>query len=1172
MDQILANRYHVRSVLGEGGMGTVYRVADKLGDMAEVALKTIKSAGPVTEDQRLRFKEEFRAMARLKHPNTIEVLDFGQLDATSLYITMEMVPGRELADVMGGRQMPLAEVYPLLIQLLQALDFIHSRLYVHRDIKSQNIRVRDDGVVKLMDFGLMGQLGQPSTRKVTGSPGYLAPEVAIGGLIDASSDLYSVGCLAYEMLAGRLPFSGSLIEVVRAHVDKAPPAITDLRSDLPDRLVRVLKRMLEKEQTRRYRSAAEVIEDLAAVAGVAVTLESADQRRSYLVTSELVGRDEELALLEAALTDSLAGKSRAVMIAAPAGTGKSRLVQELVLHAKLNQVLVMHGECLEVGMAPYEALAGSLRPALAHGTEEEREQHVAAGARLYPELFTCDSVVALQTPEELANATLAWVKSLAQRMPLLWLMDDMHWADAQTLEVFNHCIRNLGDARVLCLGTFRNDETPPGSPVWSAIEDGSAEALKLGPLTPASQAALLGAMLQDHAISESFADALYGATGGNAFFLTEALRALMEEGALTRRGGRWSFPGDASALSQLTSVEATVKRRLTRLGKEARRLAGVAAVLGRHQDLAMLQNVAEQDEDELFAALDELIERQFLLKEEQGFVFPHDRVREALYERLDPGVRATLHQRAGEYLEAHPGPDPAHQLHGLAAHFAKGLDLRKSFRYQSEAAIQADGQGADAIALNLRFRAAAALEALNDPAHNLDLVELWWTVGRDSFALAPLQGLESIEKLIAKIEAWQGPKPDSPLFNLASAYSLLASVHGFAGDPRKSLAAAEKALERSKDDDVDGLGRDGRGFVRSLGLMGMGRLDEAIANGKVIAALLAPRVMELAPNLRGMVVGAHSIQNVVCFQGYKPDPDMRDKALYFAKLNGDDTPFTVWMPFGFHATFAGRWREAQAYVEDTVQKCRRVGSPPYPYMLVIRVQLCLQRGDAATALAQADHALALPNVQQIRQAMHFLHVIRAHALIQLQRLDEAAEVIAHLEAEAREFEMALSVMFSLVAKGRLALARNDLATAREVLTEAYRTAEEGPARNPLCQIWAGRQLGRLATVERDWAKGQRYLEEAIAIAAREDIDLPLEQANSLLALGELEKVRGNEVEARAYFTRAGDIYHKLEQPHWLHNVVRAMEGSSELASTISQAPAPAASVEARWNLMRGGIM
>jgi hypothetical protein len=109
-------------------------------------------------------------------------------------------------------------------------------------------------------------------------------------------------------------------------------------------------------------------------------------------------------------------------------------------------------------------------------------------------------------------------------------------------------------------------------------------------------------------------------------------------------------------------------------------------------------------------------------------------------------------------------------------------------------------------------------------------------------------------------------------------------------------------------------------------------------------------------------------------------------------------------------------------------------------------------------------------------------------------------------------------------------------------------------------------------VERDYPRALRFLEESRAIAARPDIDLPLEEAHGLLALGELEKVRGNEPAAREHFTRAGDIYHRLDQPHNLHNVMRAMEGASELSTAISQAPAPTAGVEAKWKLMRGGML
>ncbi len=115
------------------------------------------------------------AMAKLTFPNTLEVYDYGELDDRTQYLTMELVPGRELTAFIAEGPMPPIAFYPLILQLLRALGFIHSRHYVHRDIKAENIRIRDDGALKLMAFGLMERLGLPSTGKITGTPSYLPP-------------------------------------------------------------------------------------------------------------------------------------------------------------------------------------------------------------------------------------------------------------------------------------------------------------------------------------------------------------------------------------------------------------------------------------------------------------------------------------------------------------------------------------------------------------------------------------------------------------------------------------------------------------------------------------------------------------------------------------------------------------------------------------------------------------------------------------------------------------------------------------------------------------------------------------------------------------------------------------------------------------------------------------
>src|SRR5690606_29750997 len=141
--------------------------------------------------------------------------DYGLMPDQSPYLTMEVVPGKELSEV---KKPDYPEIYRILIQLCQALSFIHSRLLVHCDIKPENIRLKEDGSVTLMDFGLMNQLGLRSSGTITGTVDYLPPEVPTGGVINASSDLYSVGVVAYELVTGQKPFTGeSLLEVVRAH-------------------------------------------------------------------------------------------------------------------------------------------------------------------------------------------------------------------------------------------------------------------------------------------------------------------------------------------------------------------------------------------------------------------------------------------------------------------------------------------------------------------------------------------------------------------------------------------------------------------------------------------------------------------------------------------------------------------------------------------------------------------------------------------------------------------------------------------------------------------------------------------------------------------------------------------------------------------------------------------
>ncbi len=1172
MSERLANRYTVLALLGEGGMGQVFRVADAVADGQECALKVIKVEGQASEDQRLRFKAEFRAMTRLRHPNTIAVSDYGELEGGNLYIAMELVPGRELSDVIAGKPMAFDAAYPLIVQLLQALDFVHSRGYVHRDIKAQNVRVTPDGTLKLMDFGLMGQIGQPSARQVTGTPGYLAPEVAQGGVISAASDLYSVGCLAYEMLTGHLPFEGKLMDVIRAHVHTAPTPLRQRRADAPEALERIVMRLLEKEPGRRYRTAGLVVEDLAAIAGLDLARESLDQQLSFLETGEIIGRDAELAHLEAALAAARAGTARPIFVSAPAGTGKSRLVQELELKAKLAGFIVMHGGCHEDGMAPYEALVASLRPALPHGTDAERQRYLPTLARLFPDVAGADAD-GVETPDaaSLAEAVRGWIADLSTRAPVLWLLDDLHWADGQTVEVFNHAIRGLGASAVLAIGTFRNDETPAGSAVWRTLEDGESEALRLSPLDPAAQAALVAAMLPDARMPAEFAAALDRATGGNPFFVTEVLRSLFEDGHLARRDGVWRFPTDPAVLRPLTSMEATIRRRLAHLSVGARELIGTAAVLGHAWDVCALSAVSGLGEDDLFVRLEELVEHHFLSHEGAcDFRFPHDRVREVTYDGLDPATRRDLHRRAGEVLEARHADGADAHVHELARHFLQGEDGLRAYRYLMLAAEQADATGADATAIDRWRDAERVLAGLDLPDKAMHQLRVWLLIGWNGFVYMPEVSREMLGRAVAAYEA--DPATGDRLIALAGfhpqeLYGLLGIVNGFCGRPAEARVAAEKARALMPH---DGSPREGAIlFVHAGGLMPTGRIDEMVVAAREAYALLALSMEEPVPQaVRGARVGSLGLQNAVTFQGVRPDPALRDQANEWARLINDENPFTTWFYFGLWAAWTGRHDEAQAYIDLTVQKSRKVGGPPYPWVLYLRPYLLWQRGEFALALEQVEKSLlAFPHLRQNALAFQHMLGLRGHSLLDVGRREEAAAVFADLEALGQERELGLTSMMGLLGRGRVAGAAGLPAAAREAYEALHALTREGPLRNPLYQARAARGLGNVAMALGDWEGAAGRFAEALAIAGRPEQDNLFLQGHLHRDRGKLHLRRGERDAATRELQRAGELFHQLRNPYWLHAIMRDLAGFHEQVVPKAEAKAEA-SPEARWQLMR----
>jgi serine/threonine-protein kinase len=260
-------RYLVTGRIGRGGMGMVYRARDATLER-DVAVKTL-SAEAADEESRRRFEVEAKAAARLQHPNILTVYEFGHHRGVP-FIAMELLPGADLELLLrSGEALLLEEKLEIAAQALRGLAYAHERGIVHRDVKPSNLRVLDDGTVKIMDFGIAKlQGGQALTQSgmMVGTVHYMSPEQIQGQELDGRSDVFSVGVLLYELLAGARPFAGDgASEVLYKIVHQPAPPLPELPGAADLGLAGIVERALAKDRTSRFPSAAAMADALAGV-------------------------------------------------------------------------------------------------------------------------------------------------------------------------------------------------------------------------------------------------------------------------------------------------------------------------------------------------------------------------------------------------------------------------------------------------------------------------------------------------------------------------------------------------------------------------------------------------------------------------------------------------------------------------------------------------------------------------------------------------------------------------------------------------------------------------------------------------------------------------------------------------------------------------------------------
>ncbi len=747
-------RYQVKSFLGEGGRKRVYLAHDSKLD-SEVAIAVIKTEG-LDADSLTRIRREAQAMGRLRdHPHIVTVHDIGDEDGQP-YIISQYMAGGDLEGLLQqaeNHRLPIDHAVRIANEIRQALEHAHGRGIIHRDLKPGNIWLTEEGTAKLGDFGLAMAVDRSRVTvagMMLGTVAYMPPEQALGREADARSDLYSLGCVFYEMVAGRPPFLGDdTVAIISQHINTAPVAPSWHNPEVPRALESLIMRLLAKDPDERPESAAAVQQALKAVEEAASTVaERTVQEEANpldrLAGGVFVGREKEMDELRAGLEDALSGKGRLLMLVGEPGIGKTRTSEELATYAGLRSAQVLWGRCYEGEGAPaYWPWVQVIRSYVHERDPQELMSEMGPGAadiaqvvsevrERLPGLPAPPALEPEQARFRLFDSITTFLKNASSRQPVVLVLDDLHWADKPSLLLLQFLARELRGARLMVLATYRDVELRRGHPLADALGELARQQLSqrilLRGLTERDVARFIE-LTAGRTPPEALVAAVYRETEGNPFFVNEIVRLLVADGRLER-------PEEVKSWSVTIpqGVREVVGRRLNHLSKECNGVLTVASVIGREFGLDALERVSDLSGDRLLEMLEEAVAARVVAEVPRAvgrYSFTHALIRETLYEELTTTRRVRLHRQIGEVLEVLHGDNLEPYLAELAYHFSEGAqggDVDKAIDYATRAGERATALLAYEDAAGHYQTALQALEARDKP-HETQRCELLLALG-----------------------------------------------------------------------------------------------------------------------------------------------------------------------------------------------------------------------------------------------------------------------------------------------------------------------------------------------------------------------------------------------------------------------------------------------------------
>jgi tetratricopeptide (TPR) repeat protein len=713
---------------------------------ARVAIKTLRALGA---DEIARIKSEFRAVRDLRHPNLVRL---GELieETGRWYFTMELIDGVDLLTYVRGQallttstswparsvtrlergsfsephgarrasaatDLPNGEREPAtfdearlrrsLEQLASALGHLHQAGTVHRDLKPSNVIVDATGRTVLIDFGVASERGAAADSQFVGTVPYIAPEQILGEDVGPAADWYAFGVILFEALTGRLPFEGSARDVMEHKCMLEPPRSSDLVRDVPPELEMLCFRLLARTPEDRATGA-----DVARALGIAGP--SAVNRQA-----PFVGRRRELTELARAYEDVARGDAVSVVLEGESGVGKSALARQFVGDLRAagssTPVLVLSGRCHEHEVVPYnafdaviDALARHLRARRATTRAEILPPNMDRVRTLFPTVGLIEGKAASETPraldaravrDEAFAALRELFRRVSERWPLVLLLEDVQWADADSLALLEALTEPPGAPCILVVATARKLDQGSACAAVGALR-GDVRRVAIDGLGAEEGLVLIERLLaRSDARASVDARAIFESTRGHPMFMDELVRYL-------------SRPGEKSGA---VALDDALRARVAELGEDARAVLAVVAAAGAPTEQNVIAAAARVPfatySDAAVILHEAKLVRMRGTRADESIEPFHDRVREAVYANLDEAQRTAIHASLAAALETRGAVAEL-----LFHHFAAADNRPRAFHY---AEIAADAAGrALAFDRAVELQRSAIAIAPKDPA------------------------------------------------------------------------------------------------------------------------------------------------------------------------------------------------------------------------------------------------------------------------------------------------------------------------------------------------------------------------------------------------------------------------------------------------------------------------